>query len=145
VKSKKKFLIVLFIILSSVGVIYFFRGYNFASLLPIPIRKVIPLYSRKTYSSIKEALQATNYLKYPTISLFIPIRGEYNSMQYNPKTNTQLGLDTSEGGGYACCEAPTFYVWVDRKDNIFWVETYQASLSSVNDHWYGPFKLQTSN
>lgn len=144
--KRRKWLIiglVILVVLALLGILFVARDYGFTSLVPTTVRKYIPLISRRTYSSIKEALQGDDYEKYPAVS--IPVRGTYNNIQFNPKTNTQLELDTSEGGGYACCEAPTFYVWVDRKDNIFWVRTYQASLGSVNDNWYGPFRLQTSN
>ncbi|OGM02602.1 hypothetical protein A2115_01135 [Candidatus Woesebacteria bacterium GWA1_41_8] len=116
-----------------------------SSIIPNQVKTVSPLFIRKTYSSLKEALINGNYKNYPTSSLNTPTKGQDNSVMYNPKTNQLLELDTSEGGGYKCCEAPTFYVWSDSTENIFWIRTYQADLSSVHDNWYGPFKLERRN
>jgi hypothetical protein len=59
----------------------------------------------------------------------------------NPVTRNRLLLDVSEGGGYACCERPTFYAWFDPAEGLVWIRTYQASMRDVSDHWYGPFAL----
>ena len=141
VVKRKKLLFPLLAIIFFMGVFLVVKKTNSNFALLKIVGGVAPLQTRHNYSSIKEALQETDYHKYPTIFYSIPIKGSNNSIMFNPKTNTQLELDTSEGGGYACCEAPTFYVWVDRNDNIFWVRNYQASLISVNDKWYGPFAL----
>lgn len=113
---------------------------NLITLLPTNIRKMLPFSITTSFNSTTEALQS-DYKKYPTSPELTPLQNE-SKTYLNQKTGQELVLDTSAGGGYTCCEAPTFYVWVDENENIFWIRTYQASLESVDDNWYGPFNLK---
>lgn len=101
--------------------------------------KFIPLFSRKSYSSIESSLKDEDYKKYPSLFFAVPKRIDYSMI--NPKTFRRLEFDKNYGG-YLCCGQATFYVYVDKKDNIFWVETYQANLDSTDEDWYGPFKYK---
>ena len=129
------FLISVFVsIVIAVVLINSYTGF-FAQLLPLkPI---------KEYATLKQALKDSDYQKYPANFLLLPKMGYQTDIWYNPKTKEKLELDTTEGGGSACCEQATFYVWFDKKENIFWVNTWQAGFGIINENgWYGPFKLK---
>ena len=105
--------------------------------------QLLPLKPIKEYTTLKQALEDSDYRTYSANFLLLPKMGPSTDIWFNPKTKNKLELDTTEGGGYACCEAPTFYVWFDKKENIFWVHTWQAGFGRINDDsWYGPFKLK---
>jgi hypothetical protein len=85
------------------------------------------------FPSLHAAL-AGDYRKFPAAQIPTQRHG-----YVNPVTGSHLLLDLSEGGGAACCEQPTFYVWFDPAEGLWWIRTYAASLRTVDDHWYGPF------
>ncbi|MBN1373801.1 hypothetical protein JW962_00495 [Candidatus Dojkabacteria bacterium] len=91
--------------------------------------------------SIDEGLEI--YHDYPTPKRLIPVADNKSSRDYcNPITKNPLYLDTSSGGEYMCCEVPTFYVYIDSKSNVLWIQDYQAGIGYVNQAWYGPFVLE---
>jgi len=96
-----------------------------------------PLSIAASYPCLLAAIRDLDYHTHP--ATVIPTGGLHEPR--NPSTGRLLQLDTSAGGGYACCEAPTFYPLVDRHDHVFWIHDYQADLRKVHQAWYGPFAL----
>mgnify|MGYP006910161170 CR=1 FL=1 len=121
---------------------------SLAVLIPAGIyinnrRDVSPIVVKKTYENLSEAM--LDYFKYPTERKYIPVNPKgYSGNYYSPFEKSQkLQLDISEGGGYKCCGQPTYYAWVDVKNNIAWIRYYQASLFDIDERWFGPFKINT--
>jgi|GEM_PF-5731475 len=93
------------------------------------------------FESYEDALENEEYKNYPANPA--PTRGEgpWAYSYISPLDGDLLELDTSAGGGYKCCEQPTYYILVDESDEIFWIEYYQAGFAERTDEFYGPFRL----
>jgi hypothetical protein len=98
----------------------------------VSARRPTPL---KAFNTVKDVL-AGGYHKLPAKTKPVARQGFSN-----PVTGNKLRPDTSAGGGYACCEQASFFVWFDPAEGLVWVRRYQASLRDVSDNWYGPFAL----
>jgi TonB family protein len=92
-----------------------------------------------TYPCLYAAIRDGDYRAHPAAPELIP-KGRLLSPR-NPSTGRLLELDTSAGGGYACCEAGTFYAFVDRQDSVLWIADYHASFTDRYEAWFGPFAL----
>jgi len=107
---------------------------------------VTEIVSIHKYNSLAEAIENNSYRQYPMQNKYLPQFGNIDKVTYenypvNPVTHRRLYLDTSAGGGYACCEQATFYLYIDRVDSSFWIQDYQAGFGGKSVEWYGPFKL----
>lgn len=94
---------------------------------------------KHSYNLISDAFDNNNYQNYSSSKASLPKKGEYSSEYFNPVTNEPLYFDASYGGGYACCEQSTFYLFVDKSQKLFWVEEYAADLNHTREDWFGPF------
>jgi hypothetical protein len=106
------------------------------SILPIGGNKLL---SRKTYTNLDSLKKSFDFTKYPTTPFFEP----FTNIDKNPLTGNKLEYKKFENfPGYGCCESPSYTFIFDKKEKIFWIRYYQASLLNMSKSIYGPFRLK---